>query len=97
MSDMCTDNHMNSYSSFDELRVKTKKSLIKSINYEMEQLGNTDVVIDNIQLFTEKNKQYAMADVSYTWWLNAWDKRVCHKDMIFVLVDNDRWLSPIFG
>lgn len=54
MSDMCTDNHMNSYSSFDELRVKTEKSLIKSINYEMEQLGNTDVVIDNIQLFTEK-------------------------------------------
>lgn len=54
MSDMCTDNHMNSYSSFDELKVNTEKNLIKSINYEMEQLGNTDVVIDNIQLFTEK-------------------------------------------
>lgn len=30
--------------------------------------------------------------------LNGWDKKVYHKDMIFVLVDrdNNRWLSPIF-
>lgn len=74
-----------------------KDNLINTIIYEMEQLGNTDIVVDNIRLFTEENKQYAMADVSYTWWLNAWDKKVQHKDMIFVLVDENRWLSPIFG
>lgn len=71
--------------------------LINAIEYEMEQLGNTDVVIDNIRLFTEENKQYAIADVSYTWWLNGWAKKICHKDMIFVLVDDNRWVSPIFG
>lgn len=74
-----------------------KDKLINTINYEMEQVGNTDVVIDNIRFFTDDNKQHAMADVSYTWWLNAWDKRVYHKDMIFTLVDDDRWISPIFG
>jgi len=73
--------------------------LLKAINYEMEQLGNTDVVVRNIHFFTEENRQYAFADVSYIWFLNGCDKRVCHKDMIFVLVDkdNNRWLSPIFG
>ena len=73
--------------------------LLKAINYEMEQLGNTDVVVRNIHFFTEENRQYAFADVSYIWFFNSWDKRVCHKDMIFVLVDkdNNRWLSPIFG
>lgn len=74
-----------------------KDMLINTIYYEMKQLGNTDVVIDNIRLFTEEDKQYAIADVSYTWRLNAWDKKVNHKDMIFVLVDDNRWLSPIFG
>lgn len=75
-----------------------KDMLLKAINYEMEQLGNTDVVVKNIHFFTEDNRQYAFADVSYTWFLNGWDKRVYHKDMIFVLVDadNNRWLSPIF-
>lgn len=73
--------------------------LLKAINYEMEQLGNTDVVVRNIHFFTEENRQYAFVDVSYIWFLNGWDKSVCHKDMIFVLVDkyNNRWLSPIFG
>lgn len=83
----------------DELSDGTdmKDKLINTINYEMEQVGSTDVVIDNIRFFTDDNKQYAMADVSYIWWLNGWDKRVCHKGMIFMLVDDDRWISPMFG
>lgn len=32
--------------------------LLKAINYEMEQLGNTDVVVRNIHFFTEENRQY---------------------------------------
>ena len=73
--------------------------LINAINYQMEQLGNTDVSIDNIRFFTEENRLFAMADVTYTWYVNSWDKKVCHKDMIFALVDEkeNRWLSPIFG
>lgn len=76
-----------------------KDMLLKAINYEMEQLGNTEVLIDNIRFFTEGNRQFAMADVSYTWYVNAWDKKVYHKDMIFALVDEkeNKWLSPIFG
>lgn len=34
--------------------------LINAIMYEMEQLGNTDVSIDNIRFFTEGNRQFAM-------------------------------------
>lgn len=72
-----------------------KEKLIETINYEMEQIGNTDVLIENIRFFEVDNKQYALADISYTWWLHSWDKKVTHKDMIFVLVD-DRWISPLF-
>lgn len=76
-----------------------EKSLIDAINYEMKQIGNTDVKITNIRPFITDNKQFAFADVSYTWWLNSWDNKVVHKDMIFALVDaiNNRWTSPIFG
>lgn len=45
--------------------------LLKAINYEMEQLGNTDVIVKNIHFFTEENRQYAFADVSYIWFLNG--------------------------
>lgn len=45
--------------------------LLKAINYEMEQLGNTDVVVRNIHFFTEENRQYAFVDVSYIWFLNG--------------------------
>lgn len=75
-----------------------EKALIDAINYEMKQIGNTDVKITNIRPFITDNKQFAFADVSYTWWLNSWDNKVVHKDMIFALVDviNNRWTSPIF-
>lgn len=72
-------------------------SLIDTINKEMQQIGNTDVNISNIRLFVKNNTQYALADVSYIWFLNAWDHRVLHKDMIFVLTDDGRWMSPIFS
>lgn len=73
-----------------------EQKLIETIEYEMQQIGNTDVSIENIRLFDADGKQYALADVSYTWWLNAWDKEVKHLDMIFVLVDNE-WKSPLFA
>ena len=72
-----------------------EQKLIKTIEYKMQQAGNTDVAIENIRFHKTEDKQYAMADVSYTWWLNAWDKRVKLENMIFVLVDN-KWTSPMF-
>ena len=72
-----------------------EQELIKAIEYEMEQIGNTDVQIENIRFFEKDGKNYAFADVSYIWWLNAWDKKVEHKDMIFVLEKNG-WKSPLF-
>lgn len=73
-----------------------KQTLINTIEYEMQQIGNTNVSIENIRLFVQNGKQYALADISYTWWLNAWDKRVTHWDMIFVLDENE-WKSPLFS
>ena len=72
-----------------------EQRLIETIKYEMQQIGNENVKIENIRLYDTDGKQYALADVSYTWRLNAWDKEVKHKDMIFVLV-NDEWKSPLF-
>ena len=72
-----------------------EQELIKAIESEMEQIGNTDVQIENIRVFEKDGKNYAFADVSYIWWLNAWDKKVEHKDMIFVLEKNG-WKSPLF-
>lgn len=72
-----------------------EQELIKAIESEMEQIGNTDVQIENIRVFEKDGKTYAFADVSYIWWLNAWDKKVEHKDMIFVLEKNG-WKSPLF-
>lgn len=73
-----------------------KEKLIETIEYEMQQIGNTNVSIENIRLFNTEEKQYALADISYIWWLNAWDKKVKHSDAIFVLVD-DEWKSPLFA
>lgn len=42
-----------------------EKALIDAINYEMKQIGNTDVKITNIRPFITDNKQFAYADVSY--------------------------------
>lgn len=75
-----------------------KESLIKAINSEMKRLGNTDVTVENIRFFEKNEKQYALADISYVWWrdywFHCWNKKIQHKDMIFVLIDN-RWMSPI--
>ena len=78
---------------------KLKESLIDYFKYEMRQIGNSDYSIDNIRFFEEENKIYALADIKYTWWLNAWDKKVNMKDVLFVIVDIfgiGEWKSPIF-
>lgn len=71
-----------------------KEKLIEEFKECMNSSGNTNAAIKNIRMFYTEDKYYAFADVSYVWWLNAWDKRVEHKDMIFVFDTN--WKSPIF-
>ena len=48
---------------------KLKESLIDYFKYKMRQIGNSDYSIDNIRIFEEENKIYALADIKYTWWL----------------------------
>ncbi|ENZ28706.1 hypothetical protein [Enterocloster clostridioformis] len=77
---------------------KMKESLIDYFSYEMRKRGNRDYQIDNIRIFDSDVKQYAFADIKYTWCLNCWDKAVEHKDMIFVMCEAFgfcEWKSPL--
>ena len=77
---------------------KMKESLIDYFSYEMRKRGNRDYQIDNIRIFDSDVKQYAFADINYTWCLNCWDKAVEHKDMIFVMCGAFgfcEWKSPL--
>ena len=61
----------------------------------MEEYGNKDIEVDFISLYYLEDPIYALADVSYTWELNGHEKKVVHKNMIFIIKDNV-WYSPIF-
>lgn len=73
----------------------TRENLINRIFEEMVRKGNHRCIIKNLQLRTNEEQVYAIADVSYTWRLHAWEKRVKHEGMIFVYVDGE-WKSPLF-
>ena len=75
----------------NELRSQLREKIFS----KMEEYGNKDVVVDYISLYYAEEPIYALADVSYTWSLNGYAKRIVHKSMIFVLKDN-MWHSPIF-
>lgn len=69
-----------------------EKSMIEYATKRLLDKGNTNIKITNVRLFADGN---IMADVSYTWKLNAWEKRAEHKDVIFVYKDGE-WYSPLF-
>lgn len=69
-----------------------EKSLIECINERLEEKEYTDINVTNVRTFADGN---LLADVSYTWKLNAWEHRAEHKDAIFVYKDEE-WHSPIF-
>jgi hypothetical protein len=79
----------------NEEKERIEKELVEVIKQKMNQIGNTDVDVKNVRLYFEDKTKYALANIAYTWWLNAWDKRVKHIDAVFVLVD-DEWKSPLF-
>ena len=69
-----------------------EKLLIGHINKRLNEKEFTDIEITNIRTFADGA---LLADVSYTWRLNAWTKRAEHKDVIFIY-KNEEWHSPLF-
>lgn len=69
-----------------------EKSLIKCINERLSAKKYTDISVTNVRIFADGN---LLADVFYTWKLNAWEHRAEHKDVVFVYKDEE-WHSPIF-
>ena len=66
--------------------------LIEYINERLSEKEYTDINVNNVRTFADGN---LLADVSYTWKLNAWEHRAEHKDVIFVYKEEE-WHSPIF-
>lgn len=77
------------------MKEQLKAQLEETILCKMQEFGNEDIDIKNVRLYFAGDTKYALADVSYIWYVNAWDKRVCHNDSVFVLVDGE-WKSPLF-
>ena len=75
----------------NELRSRLRSEIFS----KMKEYGNSDIEVDFISLYYAQDPIYALADVSYTWELNGHEKKVVHKNMIFVMKDNI-WYSPIF-
>lgn len=70
-----------------ELTETNDELMLKDAFFNIMQLrGNTNYSIDNIRFFEveENDNLYAMADISFSWQLNAWDKNVSLQDAIFV-------------
>ena len=68
-----------------------EKSLVNFVTRKLTEQGSKNIVINNIK-FTENN--VAFADVSYTWYLNGWEKRAEHKETVFVYAEGT-WHSTL--
>lgn len=72
-------------------QINTEKELTNWIVEKLTERGDKDIVVSNIKFIDD----YAvLADVSYTWFLNSWDKRAEHKDVLFVYKDGT-WHSSL--
>lgn len=71
-----------------------KEKFITDITEKLQQMDKYDIEIKNVRFHETDGKQYALADVSYKWTLNAWEKTAKHLDSIFVLKNNS-WTSPL--
>lgn len=74
---------------------KLTKSLIEFITKKNDDNGNTDLKIENIRFWDDHGAIYAYADVSFTWYLNGWEKPTVLNDTIF-LYRNEEWYTPTF-
>lgn len=69
-----------------------EKSLVDYLNKRLADKGFIDISITNIRVFANGN---LIADVSYTWKLNAEEERVGYKNIVFIYKDEE-WYSPLF-
>ena len=74
-------------------KTELRESLIEFINSEMERIGNTDVKISNIRLY-QRPEVDAMVDLSFTWYLNGWEKPTALTDVIIVFREG-KWISSV--
>lgn len=74
---------------------EAKKSLEEFINKKMEEMGNTDVKIGNIRL-GQRPEWDAFVDISFTWYLNGWEKPTDLTDVYFAFRDGEWHMSTIF-
>lgn len=71
-------------------------SLINFIHAQNEQNGNTNVSIRNIRFIINDNLTNVFVDVSFTWYLNGWEKPTTLTDVLFLRRD-EKWItSTIF-
>ncbi len=75
--------------------IQLEEKLKEFYFHECERIGNKNCNIENITMFDNGTNIYAYADLSYKWFLNAWEKNVEHKEMIFVYM-NEKWQCPLF-
>lgn len=72
-----------------------EKSLIEMCIAKLQARGDKNIEVTNVRIFNNDGRVDALADVSYTWILNGWEKNAEHKDMIFVYRDGE-WKCPLF-
>lgn len=80
------------------LEEKVKKYFLQ----KCKEKGYKNCEISNIRIINEGNEElpcdiYALADVKYTWFLNAWDKKAEHKDVVFTFKNNHFGCQTLFG
>lgn len=67
-----------------------EQSFISYVTDKLRAIGKRDIVVSNIRFWENGD---VIADVSYIWNLNGWDKRTDHKDSIFVRQERG-YISP---
>ena len=72
-----------------------KRSLIEFINAKMEEMGNTNVKIQNIRLM-KRPEPDAFVDISFTWYHNGWEKPTTLTDVFFAYREGKWITSTIF-
>ena len=68
-------------------QINKEKELTNWIVKKLTERGDKDIIVSNVKFI---NNNAMTADVSYTWFLNAWAKLAEHKDMILSLSTTSR-------
>lgn len=79
---------------------KITDSLVEYFNGVMREQENTDYSLSNISVKVAEGclsrTYHVTACMEYTWYLNAWDKRVRIENALFIFSEG-KWYSPYFA